>query len=133
VTDVEPPWRRARKQRHRRQEERLARTTGGQQGIASGRLWRFKRDGKLYGFLIEARDTQTSGYRIEYDEFKRITTDAYRTPPGLLPAMQIDIKDLQLMTIRLTDFQSLMTRLRNAEARLGIDAPIEPGEYEKPS
>lgn len=103
---------------------------GGEQGIASGRLWRWKRDGRLYGFLIEARDTEASGYRIEYDEFKNITRQAYSTPPGLLPGMQIDIKDLQLMTIRLTDFQEMMLRIRNMEARLGIDTPIEPGDVE---
>ena len=127
------PWQRARRARHVKQEQRLGKMPGGEQGVNSGRLWRFKRDGRLYGFLIEARTTEASSYRVEYDEFQRVQRDAYRTPPGLLPAMQIDIRDQQLMLIRLADFQSLMLRLRNMEAQLGIDHAIEPGEYEEPS
>jgi hypothetical protein len=108
---VDTPWERARESRHAKQEKRLGRSPGGRQQPASGRLWRFKRDGKLYNFLIEARTTEKRSYSVSYDEFQAITREAYKTPPGMVPGMQIEIMDLTLMVIRDSDFQAMQQRL----------------------
>lgn len=106
-----PPWKRAVKAKHVRQEQRLGKLPGGLQGVNSGRLWRFKRDGRLWDWLIEARTTEKQTYAISVDEFKKIAREAISTPPGLLPAVQLDIQDESLMIIRLADFQNIMVRL----------------------
>jgi hypothetical protein len=112
---LDTPWERARESRHAQQEKRLGRSLGGLQHPASGRIWRFKRDGKLYDFLIEARTTEKRSYTVSYDEFQAITREAYQTPPGMLPGMQVEIMDLDLMVIRTTDFQAMQQRLMELE------------------
>jgi len=114
---METPWDRARKTRHQIQEERLGRLEGGSKQINSGRFWRWKRDNKIYEFLIEARRTSANSFSISRDEFLNIQKNAYQTPPGLLPGMQIDIQELQLITLRLTDFHSMYHRLIALERR----------------
>lgn len=117
---METPWNRARKTRHEAQERRLGTMEGGSRQVNSGRLWRWKRDGILHEFLVEARTTEGKGYRITREEFLKIQKDAIQTPPGLLPSMQIDIgDDVSLFVIRLTDFQTIYTRMLDLEARLG--------------
>jgi hypothetical protein len=110
---VEPPWKQALKPKHRQQEERINRL-GGQRQPASGRLWRFRRDGKLLGFLIEARTTEKDSYTLKLKELQAIEQEAHMTPPGLLPAMQIDIQGHSYILTRLIDFM-------DREARLGIE------------
>ena len=107
-----------RKLRSTAQEERLGKMEGGSQQPNSGRLWRWKRDGILWEFLIECRDTQKGSYRIERDEFLDIRKQALATPPGLLPGMQIDIQDLSLITVETKEFQAMCLRLAELEARL---------------
>lgn len=109
------PWEKAVQERHKRQEKRLGQMPGGRHGVNSGRFWRFKRDGKLYEFLIEARTTEKRSYSISYDEFQSLTREAYKTPPGMVPGMQVEILDLNLMVIRLTDFQAMQQRLMELE------------------
>lgn len=114
------PWTRARKTRNEIQEARLGTMEGGSRQVNSGRFWRFKRDGILHEFLIEARTNEkpeVKSYRIKADEFRKIEKEALQTPPGLLPAMQIDIGDLSLITLRLSDFQNVYLRLQELEAR----------------
>lgn len=84
---------------------------GGEKQVNSGRFWRWKRDGKLREFLVEARTTEKRSYAISKDEFSLIRIEALKTPPGLLPAMQIDIQDLSLVVIELTAFQDLYAEL----------------------
>ncbi len=91
---------------------------GGSRQVNSGRLWRWKRDARLHNFLIEARTTQHDSYSISFKEFQDIRRQAFQTPPGLLPAMQIDIKGLRLIAIELQAFQELNLRLIELETRL---------------
>jgi hypothetical protein len=121
MTDLPTPWERARKTRSRAQEERLGALPGGQQGVNSGRFWRWKRDGQLRRFLVECRTNEkptTKSYRIDYDEFQDIRKEASQVPPGLLPAMQIDIRDLKLMLVDLDVFMEREERLFQMEAQL---------------
>lgn len=119
---METPWERARKARHVKQEERLDRTPGGRKGVNSGRLWRFPRDGKLFDFLVEARDTEKGSYSISHDEFEQLTKQAYATPPGMLPCIQLDLRDLHLIVIRQADFESMQMRLAELEGIHGREA-----------
>lgn len=91
---------------------------GGQKQVNSGRFWRWKRDGILFEFLIEARDTTSASYSISKNEFQQIRQEALATPPGLLPGMQIDIQDLSLIAVETKDFQALCLRLVELEAEL---------------
>jgi hypothetical protein len=125
VVMIKTPWQRARKRRSVEQENNLATLPGGEKGVNSGRFWRFKRDGRLWEFLIEARTTENKSYSIEHDEFKQIERDAFRTPPGLLPGMQIDIRGLQLVVIRLNDFQEMQMEMDSLRSRL----PVHEEEY----
>jgi hypothetical protein len=107
---LEPPWKDKAKPRHQRQEERLGRS-GGVTHPASGRIWRFKRDGRLFDFLVEARTTEKGSYSISYNEWLTIKKEALMTPPGLMPGMQIDIQDVSLMVIELPVFQEFFNLL----------------------
>lgn len=115
---MDTPWLRAKKTRHEAQERRIGNLPGGSKQVGSGRIWRWKRDGKLFVFLIEARTTQDKGYRITAEEFKEITKEALQTPPGMLPAMQIDIQDVSGIFIRLVDFNEIYTRMLDLEAQV---------------
>jgi hypothetical protein len=115
---MDTPWTRARKQRSEKQESRIGKMEGGRKQVNSGRFWRWKRDGILHSFLVEARTTEVESYRIEKKEFQQIRKQAFQTPPGLLAAMQIDIQDLQLMVTELSVFQERELRLVELETRL---------------
>jgi len=111
---METPWSRAKKLRSTLQEEKLGKLPGGRQHPGSGRFWRFHRDGRLHDFLIEARTNEkptVDTYRISRKEFLRIKQEALQTPPGLLPGMQIQIQDLNLIVIELQVFQDMIVRL----------------------
>lgn len=105
------PWQKQLKPKHQRQEENLGNRPGGQRQPASGRIWRFARDVKLMGFLIEARTTEKPSYRISLEEWLAIEQQAHMTPPGCLPAMQIDIQGHSLIVTRLVDFEDRENRL----------------------
>ena len=81
------------------QEERLGKMDGGAQHPGSGRIWKFKRDGRIHEFLIEASTTEKHTYCIDKREFMEIRKEGLRVPPGLLPGMQITIQDLDLIAI----------------------------------
>ena len=115
---VETPWVRARKNRSLRQEERNGNLPGGSKQVNSGRIWRFKRDNKLYNFLIESRTTEADSYRVNRKEFLDIEKEGFQTPPGMLPGIQVDIKELQLIVIRLTAFQGLQETIIDQEAEI---------------
>jgi hypothetical protein len=114
----ETPWARAKKTKSQRQEERLAKMEGGRPQVNSGRLWRWKRDAILHNFLIEARTTDKESYRIEKKEFQQMRKDAMQTPPGLLPAMQIDMGDVHLMVCELQAFHELNMRVIELETQM---------------
>jgi hypothetical protein len=91
---------------------------GGKRQANSGRLWRWKRDAILHDYLIEARHTDAGSYRIERAEFLQLRKQALQTPPGLLPAMQVDLGDLHLMVTELQVFQDAQIRILELEAML---------------
>lgn len=108
---MELPWKQALKSKHQAQEERIGRMPGGVRQPASGRIWRFARDNKLMGFLIEARTTEKDSYRISLNELLDLERQAHMTPPGLLPAMQIDIQGHSWIVTRFVDFNDRENRL----------------------
>jgi len=116
--EFQTPWSRARKLRSERQEERLGEMPLSSRQVNSGRFWRWKRDGIVWNFLVEARTTQAGSYRVEEKEFQNIKREAVTTPPGLKPAMQIDIGETQLWLMELRDWEAVYLRLSDLEARL---------------
>jgi len=110
VVNMLPPWQNKSKPRHQRQEERIAKS-GGMKHPASGRIWRFKRDGRLYDFLVEARTTDKGSYSISSEEWETIRKEALMTPPGCLPCMQIDIQDASLMVVDRVIFEEAFNML----------------------
>lgn len=117
------PWEKADAQRKaRRQEDRMGKKPGAQKQVNSGRTWFSKRDVRWNGFLVETRYTDNKTYPIERDEFKRMTSDAIRTPPGQLPAMQIDFGEptstLSLFVMRLQDHEAREAYIAELEERL---------------
>jgi hypothetical protein len=117
---LDRPWSRARKTRNALQEAALSSLRGGERQVNSGRIWRWRRDVRLGNLLIEARTTEAKSYRIDYDEFQALTKEAYSTPPGCLPGMQIDIRDLQLICLRFTDFDAFRMHLEDLEEQLKL-------------
>jgi hypothetical protein len=114
TSGLETPWTRARKLRSQMQEERLNTLPGGQKGVNSGRIWRFKRDGRIHDFLIEARTNEKPGaksYRIEKAEFLELRREALTQPGGMKPGMQVTIDDLDLMVIELSVFTEMYNHL----------------------
>ena len=109
------PWQQAQgNQRSRRQEETLGKKPGGRRQVNSGRLWWSKRDVTLNGFLVEARSTESASYTISKIEFKKLVRDAFGTPPGQLPAMQIDFAGgdpLHLFVTRLQDHEAMIAEM----------------------
>jgi hypothetical protein len=114
---LETPWSRARKIRSEEQEERIGRMESGRRQVNSGRFWRWKRDGILWNFLIEARTTEDGSYRINEKEFQSIRREAITTPPGLKPAMQVDVGKTSLWVMELRDWEDVYTRLAWLESR----------------
>jgi len=119
---LESPWDRAKKTKSQRQEERLGNRDDGKLQINSGRTaWTSKRDGvlgRVYRFLVEARTTDKGSYRIEKKEFLDLKKQAFGTPPGLLPMMQVDIQDLGLGIITLNDMDAIQARMVDLEERV---------------
>ena len=111
---LETPWQKQLKSKHRRQEDRLQKTHP-----ASGRLWRWKRDGRFFDFLIEARTTNSSSYSISYDEWLGLKRNAHQTPPGCMPAMDIEIKDVNLIVVERDVFEEMFNDLVAMTAALG--------------
>jgi hypothetical protein len=64
--------------------------------------------------LVETRGTDTGSYRLSVAEWEALVRDAMSTPPGQLPAIQLDIGNHQLFIKRLQDevfFQGEIDRL----------------------
>jgi hypothetical protein len=129
---MDTPWSRARKLRSIQQEKRIGRMEGGQPSVNSGRFWRWKRDGRIYEFLIEARTNEkptVKSYRIDSEEFLKLRKEAIMQAGGLKPAMQVTIGDLDLMVIQLQDFHDMYLRLIQLEESLGDEIEtLDPGE-----
>jgi hypothetical protein len=112
---VSTPWnRRSARQKADRQERGIAQLPGGKKQVNSGRKWFSKRDNRLGGFLVEARTTESGRYCIERREWENIVRDAHKTPPGLLPAMMIDLGPHRLIVMELSTHLDREQRLINA-------------------
>lgn len=124
---METPWDRASKTKSHRQEEGITKLQGGRPQVNSGRsTWTSKRDGtlgRIYRFLVEMRTTEKNSYRIERQEFLDLRKQAFQTPPGLLPMMQIDFDMLRLVVVELKDFEEFQTRMLDLEERLDAREP----------
>ena len=115
---METPWQRAKKTRSQRQEESLGKR--GQPQINSGRTaWTSKRDARIYNlFLVEARTTERDTITISGKEWKQIRRAAQQTPPGLLPAMHLEIQDEQMLMIADSDAERFFNRMEYLEERV---------------
>lgn len=119
MNNLETPWSRARKLRSTQQEERISKAPDGRKQVNSGRFWRWKRDGIIWNFLIEARTTEKDTYSISEKEFQSIRREAITTPPGLKPAMQIDVGKTSLWVMELRDWEDVQVRLAWLESQHG--------------
>ena len=116
---MDTPWSRARKTASERQERRIAQLPGGSRQVNSGRtLWQSKRDNKLMEFLVEARTTTHGSYSLSRDEFMQVKKEAHASPPGFMPAFQIDIQDLSVICIELPVFTEMQRLLVTMEAQI---------------
>ena len=70
-----------------------------------------KRDNKLFEFLVEARTTSAGSYSISRNEFFELKRQAHATPPGFMPAMQVDIRDLSGIFLELQIFNEMQRLL----------------------
>ena len=124
---MDTPWDRAAgKTKSERQEEKISKLPGGGKQVNSGRsTWTSKRDntlGRVFRFLVEARTTDKQSFTFKKREFLDLRKQAYQTPPGLLPMMQIDVGELELALIQLKDLQEIQTRMLDLEERLNADS-----------
>lgn len=87
------------------QEKRIARDTGARRVAGSGSQPGNKGDVKGEGWLIEAKRTNTSGYRLDIKTWRKIEREALRTVRE--PAMVIEIAGRQLVVISYDTWLSL--------------------------
>lgn len=122
---VETPWERARTSRSKQQEDRTAKRSGATSQINSGRTWRSLRDSKLRSFigtfLIDNKtheNPEQRSYRIVYGDWLALRRDAHRTPPGCLPALQVDLQDVHLFIIELEAWDEVEKYIFSLEAKI---------------
>lgn len=119
--DLLMPWTQARKRRSLIQEQGLDKMPDGIKTPGSGRIPGFKRDGRLYDFLVEARTNEkptVGSYRIERKEFLQLEQEAFQTPPGYLPMIQVTIQDLELAVVKLSVIHDMKRRIMELEGEL---------------
>jgi hypothetical protein len=109
---MKTPWQQAKaQQKSQRQESRIGDMASGKKQVNSGRHWFSKRDVRLGGFLVEARITDAKSYSVNGEEFSKLTRDAMQTPPGMLPAMALEIQGQRLIVMREEDFLFMEERV----------------------
>jgi hypothetical protein len=123
-SQMDSPWERSLKSRSKLQEERMSRMKGARPQVNSGRIWSSLRDNKLTSFigmfLIDNKthdDPEKRSYRLDYDEWKSLRKDANRTPPGCLPALQVDLQDISLFVIELSTWDEICRYVMSLEIR----------------
>lgn len=107
--ELDAPWNRGlarRKPKYVIQEEALGKKQGSKQQPNSGRLWSARGDvlqqfsTVLSKLLIDAKGpTEHNSYRITRPDWLKLRKTANTTPPGCLPALQITLQDVHLLTI----------------------------------
>lgn len=127
MPEIDPPWQRSLKSRSKEQEERTARMKGARPQVNSGRIWSSLRDNKLSSFvgmfLIDNKthdDPEKQTYKLDYQEWKSLRRDANRTPPGCLPALQIDLQDLRLFVMEVPTWDEICRYVMDLETRLKV-------------
>ena len=116
------PWRRVTEPKYAKQEKRSAKKQGARAQVNSGRTWSSLRDVKQSSpvghLLIDNKTTDAESYRITKTDFKALTRDANRTPPGCHPALQIDIQELRLMVVDEGLWDEILNYIRLLESML---------------
>lgn len=116
------PWDKAKEQKYAKQEKRVGKKPGARQQFNSGRKWNGLRDvlqaSPVAHVLIDCKDTDDKSYRITVDDWTKLKRDANRTPPGCLPALQLDISGLRLMVIEDRHYDEIINYIRVLEGRL---------------
>lgn len=125
MSEIPTPWERATKSKSKLQEERTSRMKGARPQVNSGRIWSSLRDNKLTSFiglfLIDNKthdDPEKRSYTIKYDEWKDLRRDANRTPPGCMPALQVDIQDVSLLVIEVGAWEEIQRYVLDIETKL---------------
>lgn len=125
MPEIPTPWERATKSKSKLQEERTSRMKGARPQVNSGRIWSSLRDNKLTSFiglfLIDNKthdDPEKRSYTIKYDEWKDLRRDANRTPPGCMPALQVDIQDVSLLVIEVGAWEEIQRYVLDIETKL---------------
>jgi hypothetical protein len=103
--------------RSRKSEEQLAKVSGGKRVPRSG-AGRQKGDVRTNGYRIEDKFTDAASYRLEVEVLKKITHEALRTPPGLLPQLRITFEQHgeRWRMMREDDYLYLEARAARADA-----------------
>lgn len=105
------------------QEKRTASKPGARAQVNSGRTWSGLRDVKqrspVAHVLIDNKMTDTQSYRIKRLDWLELKRDANRTPPGCLPAFQIDIDGLSLMVIEDSHYDAILEYIAELEGHHG--------------
>jgi hypothetical protein len=119
------PWDESKKRKSQRQEERTAKMPGARPQVNSGRTWSSLRDVKLSTFfgvvLIDNKTTENPenrSYRLTRDEWLELRRDAGRTPPGCMPALQIDIQDVHLLVFELGMWDAMVEHVTKLEIQI---------------
>jgi hypothetical protein len=101
------PWHRAKQARQtrraRRNEEELAKTTGGRRQPASGALSGRKGDVRENGFLVDDKFTDAKSFTITREMWLKITREAGMSPPGLRPRLRLTLPGIPKLCVLLED------------------------------
>lgn len=128
MSELKTPWQRAKETRSQKQEKGFAKRTGARPQINSGRVWSSLRDVTLNSFLgkllVDNKDTESGSFTIRKDKWEELKRDANRTPPGCVPALQVDIQDLHLLVIGLSTWDEAMEHIMYLE---GLVAKLKGG------
>lgn len=128
------PWERVREKRHEIQERRTGEKPGYRQQVNSGRRWYSLRDAMhrspIGRILIDNKDTENASYTIKLAEFEKLKRDANRTPPGCLPAMQIDIRNLRLFLCEEATYDEILKYIQVLEKQ--VRESLKDGRDETP-
>lgn len=122
--NLKSPWQKAQEQKYAQQEARTGKKPGARQQFNSGRSWRGLRDvlqaSPVAHVLIDNKTTEASSFKLEEDKWSKLKRDANRTPPGCVPAFQLDISGgrLRLMVIEDAHYDDIINYIRVLEGRL---------------
>lgn len=112
------------KQRSVKQERRIAKDLGGRVTPASGARWGARRDVKSDAWLIEAKTTGQSSYRIEDKDLEFLLRQAYRI--GRTPAYVIEFQGQgELVVLPAETVERQAPNVLDVAGRSGITLRVE--------